>query len=112
MNIYPSPEYISTFPRPNYVNPETRGPSSIVIGIILVSLVTVIIGLRVFTRRFVSRGFGLDDILILAAYVSRYSLVLELKSFLTVSTDAGYSLCHYCGIQGDIFALGSTYMGY
>ncbi|KAH6654632.1 hypothetical protein BKA67DRAFT_658915 [Truncatella angustata] len=59
----------ASWPVPNYINPETRGSAGKIVGIVLVSLVTIIIILRMYTRRFISKGFGLDDVLILLAFV-------------------------------------------
>ncbi|KAI1854904.1 hypothetical protein JX265_002543 [Neoarthrinium moseri] len=65
-----TPSSISAnWPAPNYVNPETRGPAGKIVGITLVSIATVIIVLRLYTRHFISKGFGLDDILIVLSYV-------------------------------------------
>ncbi|KAI0128949.1 integral membrane protein [Xylariales sp. AK1849] len=68
---------LASWPKPNYVNPETRGPAAEIVGIILVSLVTIIIVLRLYTRQFISKGFGLDDILIFVSYVpaTAYAIV-------------------------------------
>lgn len=65
----PDISVISTWPPPNYINPETRGPAAIIVVSILLFLVTVLLAVRVYTRVVISRGFGLDDILILLAFV-------------------------------------------
>ncbi|KAK9416214.1 hypothetical protein SUNI508_09794 [Seiridium unicorne] len=57
------------WPVPNYINPETRGPAGKIIGSTLISLVTVVLILRMYTRQFISRSLGLDDVLILISYV-------------------------------------------
>jgi hypothetical protein len=59
----------ASWPAPNYANPETRGPAGKIIGSTLISLVTVVIILRTYTRQFISKSFGLDDTLILLSYV-------------------------------------------
>lgn len=59
-----------TWPQPNYVDPVTRGPALIIINIIFVSLCTILLFLRLYTRIFVKRWFGSDDVFIILAYVS------------------------------------------
>ncbi|KAJ4391468.1 hypothetical protein N0V93_005085 [Gnomoniopsis smithogilvyi] len=60
---------LSSFPAPNFVNPETAGPAAFITVSILLFLVTVLLGIRIYTRLWISRGFGLDDIFIMLAYI-------------------------------------------
>lgn len=69
----PPASVLSTWPAPNYVNPETRGPSAIITVSVLLGLVTLLLVARIYTRVYISRGFGLDDVLILLAYVCETS---------------------------------------
>ncbi|KAI0167951.1 hypothetical protein BJ166DRAFT_244331 [Pestalotiopsis sp. NC0098] len=57
------------WPEPNYINPQTRGPTAKILFCILVPLSTVIVLLRIWTRHFISKTFGLDDVLMLLAYL-------------------------------------------
>lgn len=59
-----------TFPRPNYVNPETRGSALLIVNAVLISIVTVIVALRLYTRLYLKRQFGLDDAFMIPAFVS------------------------------------------
>ncbi|ETS80597.1 hypothetical protein PFICI_08126 [Pestalotiopsis fici W106-1] len=59
----------ASWPEPNYINPETRGPAAKIVGCILISLASIVIFLRMWTRQFISKSFGLDDILIVFSYV-------------------------------------------
>jgi hypothetical protein len=68
--MYVSIETFKTWPTPNYLNPETRGNSVILIHSILYTLVVAVVGLRIFTRTRISRSFGTDDTFILIAMVS------------------------------------------
>jgi len=68
--MYVSIHTFETWPTPNYVDPETRGNSVIVINCILYSLVVGVVGLRIFTRTCISRSYGADDTFILIAMVS------------------------------------------
>lgn len=56
-------------PTPNYKNPTTQGPENTIIISILLGIVTTLIGIRVYARLKISKGFGLDDVLIILAYV-------------------------------------------
>lgn len=60
---------LQNWPTPNYVNPERRGPAATIIVSVLLGLVTLILVVRIYTRVRISRGFGLDDVLIIFAYV-------------------------------------------
>lgn len=66
----PSSAIVSQWPAPNLTNPETQGPAAIIITSLLLGLVTILLAIRIYTRVWISKGFGLDDILILFAYVS------------------------------------------
>lgn len=71
---------LQNWPTPNYANPERRGPAATIVVSVLLALVTLILIVRIYTRVRISRGFGLDDVLIIFAYVwfrsldRRYSL--------------------------------------
>lgn len=60
---------LQNWPTPNYANPERRGPAATIIVSVLLGLVTLILNVRIYTRVRISRGFGLDDVLIIFAYV-------------------------------------------
>jgi hypothetical protein len=60
---------LQNWPAPNYVNPERRGPAAAIVVAVLLGLVTLILVVRIYTRVRISRGFGLDDVLIIFAYV-------------------------------------------
>jgi hypothetical protein len=62
-------EAIAKWPSPNYINPETHSPAMVVFTVFLMVCVTILLGIRLYTRQFISKGFGLDDILILLAFV-------------------------------------------
>lgn len=60
---------ILSWPKPNYTHPETRGDALLVVNSVLIALVVIIVGLRMYTRLVIKRWFGLDDIFILTALV-------------------------------------------
>ncbi|KAK1768473.1 hypothetical protein QBC33DRAFT_557930 [Phialemonium atrogriseum] len=62
-------EVIAKWPTPNNVSPETHNPVMVVIIIFLMICVTVLMGIRLYTRQVISNGAGLDDVLILLAFI-------------------------------------------
>lgn len=65
----PSAAVLASWPTPNYDNPKTRGHLGMVVGVLLVVLVTIILAVRLYARKWLTRGFGLDDVFIIVAYV-------------------------------------------
>ena len=64
-----TPDQIASWPAPNYVNPESRGP--IVLGLATPSMVLVVIftGMRFYGKGVLRQALGLDDWIMLAAAV-------------------------------------------
>ncbi|PMD42804.1 hypothetical protein L207DRAFT_425298 [Hyaloscypha variabilis F] len=73
--MYISVQTLESWPAPNYVDPQTRGNSVIVINSILYGLVLGVVGLRIFTRTCISRSFGYDDAFILLAMLPTTAFV-------------------------------------
>jgi hypothetical protein len=69
-------DIVASWPEPNYVDPETRGNGIIVASILFGLLGTIATALRLYTRLFITRTFGLDDAFIIAAWVRFFFLVL------------------------------------
>ncbi|KAI0458400.1 hypothetical protein F5B21DRAFT_500660 [Xylaria acuta] len=65
----PPAEVIASWPKPDYIDPESRGPAGKIVGSILLGLVTVILAIRLYSRKRLTKGFGLDDMLICLAYI-------------------------------------------
>ena len=59
----------AAWPKPNYVNPVTRGNENVVVNVVLFSILVCFIALRIFTRTHLRRVFGADDVFILLALV-------------------------------------------
>ncbi|PMD15777.1 hypothetical protein NA56DRAFT_663535 [Hyaloscypha hepaticicola] len=74
--MYVSIPTVESWPTPNYINPQTRGDSVLIIHGTLYSLVVVVVGLRVYTRMCISRSFGLDDMFILLAMIPTTAFVV------------------------------------
>lgn len=68
--VYTPPlEDLLKWPTPNYENPETRGPEVVIVNSVFLAFATLFIVLRLYTRLFVRKWFGIDDVFILIAYV-------------------------------------------
>ncbi|KAL2111784.1 hypothetical protein VUR80DRAFT_9346 [Thermomyces stellatus] len=65
----PPPEVIAAWPAPNLANPERRGPAKTIVTVIFWAVAAAILVLRLYTRRYVSKHVGLDDLLVAAAFV-------------------------------------------
>lgn len=66
---FPPPDVIASWPRPNHVNPETRGPALIIVVLILLSVVFVCLGLRLYVRLRIINKSEWDDWLMVPAAV-------------------------------------------
>ncbi|CAG8214702.1 unnamed protein product [Penicillium salamii] len=64
MNL-PPPAVLATWPIPNYIDPPTRGHGVLIVNIVCFSLALMIVFLRVYTRVWITRSAGFDDVLIL-----------------------------------------------
>lgn len=65
---FPPVEVLQSWPKSNYSNPsEVRGPSVLISTYVFVPLVIILVGLRLYTRLHISKYFGADDVLIVAA---------------------------------------------
>lgn len=65
---------IKSWPKPNYVNPETTGPASEIVSVFLSVLVTLVLVARLWARFIVIRQPGHDDYIITLGTVSAPSL--------------------------------------
>lgn len=66
----PPPEILMTWPKPNYIDPHTRGPGVLIVNIVCVSVAFIVTLLRLYTRFRITCSPGIDDILIVIAMVS------------------------------------------
>lgn len=65
----PPPDVLATWPKPNYVDPVTRGDALLIVNVVFISLSFSIVLLRIFTRLRITGSFGIDDALIVVAMV-------------------------------------------
>jgi hypothetical protein len=62
-----------SFPVPNYTNPDTRGPALLIVNGVFIAIVIAVVLLRLYTRIFIKRWVGSDDIFIVIATVGHHS---------------------------------------
>jgi hypothetical protein len=65
-----------SFPKPNYIDPETRGWTGSVIMIIAITVTIAVFTARIWARTIVSRNFGLDDFLMSITMVPTVGLTV------------------------------------
>ena len=63
----PPADVLLSWPTPNYDNPVTRGPALVIVNSIFISLATITVAARIYTRIVIKRWFGIDDVFILLA---------------------------------------------
>jgi hypothetical protein len=63
----PPTDVLLSWPTPNYDNPVTRGPALVIVNSIFISLATITVAARIYTRIVIKRWFGIDDVFILLA---------------------------------------------
>jgi hypothetical protein len=71
----------------NFTNPPSRGGTGIIVQeAILMSLCVIAVAVRLYTRKFLAKNLGLDDILIVCALVplAGFSAVLILGWYSTL----------------------------
>lgn len=90
---------IESWPTPNYINPETRGPGLLILSIILIILGAIIVSVRTYTRLRITKAFGLDDVLVIIAYV----LAVALSSLVIIGNTSYYSGRHIWDVPTSTF---------
>lgn len=74
--IEPPPEIILSWPKPNYINPESHGWAGPIVLIIVIALTVVVFLARLWARQFMSKNAGLDDALIAVAMIPLIGLTI------------------------------------
>lgn len=75
--LRPPLSVIESWPKPNYINPDTKSNALTVIVIILLVIVPVVIAARLWARVVILKKPGWDDGLVLFAMVSPLTSVVE-----------------------------------
>lgn len=61
---------MAAWPAPNYINPETRGPTLLIVQFITLPIALLCLALRLYVKLSITRKSGWDDWLMVAAAVS------------------------------------------
>jgi hypothetical protein len=62
-------DVLLSFPNPNYTDPVTHGASLVIVNCVFISLVTIFVALRLYTRLYLKRWFGIDDWCIILSWI-------------------------------------------
>ncbi|KAM7197565.1 hypothetical protein V8F33_005531 [Rhypophila sp. PSN 637] len=78
MQFPPPPEILATWPTPNYENPESRGPSLLIIEVITLLLALLALAIRLYVKFGLLRKPRWDDYLMIMAAVSATGLTISI----------------------------------
>lgn len=67
--LSPPPEVYLSWPKPNYVDPPSRGNAVVVLNFVLLALCFIVVGLRSYARLLQANTFGLDDVFVLVGMI-------------------------------------------
>ena len=68
-------DVISSWPKPNYVDPEYQGPQLHIVGAIFLILSIIVVTLRIWVRVHMKKSAGWDDWIMVAAIVCHFLLM-------------------------------------
>lgn len=68
-DLMPPPSVMATWPKPNYIDPLTRGSGLLVANTVLSSISFIVTSLRVYTRVRITATPGMDDVFAILAFV-------------------------------------------
>ncbi|EEP77155.1 predicted protein [Uncinocarpus reesii 1704] len=74
--FHPPPAVMATWPTPNYINPQEKGPGVVIAAAVLGFVMLVIVGLRLWVRFGLQREPGLDDYIIAVALLPAIGLAI------------------------------------
>ncbi|KIW91784.1 uncharacterized protein Z519_07754 [Cladophialophora bantiana CBS 173.52] len=97
--LHPPLSVIASFPKPNYVDPHTRGPGLVYMCIIFAAIGIIICTARVYSRLFITKAPGLDDLLVIIAL----GFLTALTVLVIIGNKDYYSGRHVWDIPPDSF---------
>ena len=74
--MHPTAEIIAGWPKPNFINPITRGSALTVVNVVFITLVCIAVALRFYTRLRITKSFGLDDWVIGLSLIPTFALTV------------------------------------
>ena len=89
--LHPPPEVFLSW-RPNYIDPERRGPGVVVLTGVMLALVYLVVALRLYARGVKAHTLGLDDVLIAMnlIFLTGLSITIILSTFSTAELQSHY----------------------
>ncbi|KAF2177469.1 hypothetical protein K469DRAFT_603311 [Zopfia rhizophila CBS 207.26] len=83
--LYPPSSVLTSWPRPNYANPETRGWAVPIVLIALLTFTFIVYSARMWARLMVAKNAGLDDLLMSIAMIlvvgSTVAVILGIRTY-------------------------------
>ncbi|KAF2639432.1 hypothetical protein P280DRAFT_402478 [Massarina eburnea CBS 473.64] len=107
MLTWPSPAEMAEWPTPNYVNPVTRRPMVMGVEITFIILVILFTSCRFYSRIFIVKGLGLDDLMMLIASIASVGASI----MMCISTGAEYQTGYHLWDVRPSLALNSASVG-
>ncbi len=113
----PPPEVLASWPKPNYIDPETRGPALIIVVVLALSISVICLGLRLYVRARIQRNIHWDDWLMIAGAVrisTHITSPSNLRELIQSRTPylVPHPWCHYLRRLGiNEVWLGPSYLG-
>lgn len=75
----PPVNVILSWPTPNYTDPtDVRGPQLLIVTLIFFPIAVSMVALRVFTRLRLSKAFGVDDLILVAATIPTFAIAVRM----------------------------------
>jgi hypothetical protein len=97
--VHAPPEVLLSWPRPNYINPETRGWEASIVLLIIVGITFLIFVARIWARLVIAKSAGLDDVLISIAMLPVLGLTISAVLGMLNTTTLVVSLLTFVAIQ-------------
>ena len=80
---HPPLDVILSWPKPNYISPETRGHSLLAVNVTFLVIAFIAVVARLWARLRIVKSPGLDDLLITIAMVCRLALATHRRKILS-----------------------------
>ncbi|ETI22921.1 hypothetical protein G647_04715 [Cladophialophora carrionii CBS 160.54] len=96
--LHPPPSVIASWPGPDYVNPQTRGPALKQVCIIFSGLGLIVVSARIYSRLVITRAPGGDDLLVVVGLV----FSVAMSSMVVVGNELYFSGRHIWDVPSSV----------
>lgn len=72
----PPLEIMAQWPKPNYIDPPTRGHGVLIVNIVCITMAFLVVMLRLYTRFRITCSAGVDDVLIVIGLIFAIAMVV------------------------------------